>query len=84
MRLIREHEKQRDAKLSIGCRAQDSIGRELRAVYEPFIQEPLPVEFLSLLRTWKDAETEQSGILRWFNGIKCRGWRKKTHAHTYH
>ena len=57
MRLICEHEKQRDAKLTIGRRAQDSIGRELRAVYEPFIQEPLPAEFLSLLRTWKDAES---------------------------
>ena len=55
--------KQRGAKPTIGRRALDRIGRELRAVYEPFFQEPLPDEFLVLLRAWKDAETEQSGDL---------------------
>jgi hypothetical protein len=49
--------KQCGAKPTIGRRAQDRIGRELRAVYEPFVQEPLPDEFLILLRAWKDAET---------------------------
>ena len=49
--------KQRGAKPTIGRRALDRIGRELRAVYEPFVQEPLPDEFLVLLRAWKDAET---------------------------
>jgi hypothetical protein len=49
--------KHRGAKPTIGPRALDRIGRELRAVYDPFVQEPLPDEFLVLLRAWKDAET---------------------------
>jgi hypothetical protein len=45
-----------NAKLTIGRRAQDSIGRQLRAMYEPLVQEPLPDGFLALLGAWKDAE----------------------------
>ena len=54
--------KQRGAKPTIGPRALDRIGRELRAVYEPFVQEPLPDEFLVLLRAWKDAETARHRV----------------------
>ena len=49
--------KRRERKPTIGRRAQDGIGRELRAMYQPFMQEALPDEFVAVLRASEDAES---------------------------
>ena len=48
--------KRREPKPTIGRHAQDRIGRKLRALYQPFMQESLPDEFVALLRASEDAE----------------------------
>jgi hypothetical protein len=48
--------KRREPKPTIGRHAQEKIGRELRAMYQPFMQEVLPAEFVALLRASEDAE----------------------------
>jgi len=40
---------------------QRAIGRELRRMYDDVAQEPVPDEFLDLLRKIDDAESEKSG-----------------------
>jgi hypothetical protein len=49
--------KQREPKPTIRRHAQERIGRELRAMYQPFMQELLPEEFVALLHASEDAET---------------------------
>ena len=51
--------KQRNRNPAIDRYSQDRIGRELRTIYEPFVQEPLPDAFLVLLRAWENAEASR-------------------------
>ena len=44
-----------ERKPTIGSLAQNSIGHALRALYAPSLREPLPEEFLDLLRAFEDA-----------------------------
>jgi Anti-sigma factor NepR len=39
--------------------SQDRIGRELRVIYQPFVEGPLPDAFLVLLRAWENAEASR-------------------------
>jgi hypothetical protein len=49
--------KQRNRNPAIDRNCQDRIGRELRAMYQLFVEGPLPDSFLVLLRAWENAET---------------------------
>ena len=51
--------KQPNRKPAIDRYSQDRIGRELRATYQPFVEEPLPETFLVLLRAWENAEASR-------------------------
>jgi Anti-sigma factor NepR len=51
--------KQRNRNPAIDRYSQDRIGRELRAIYEPFVEGPLPEAFLVLLRAWEHAEASR-------------------------
>jgi hypothetical protein len=61
---------QRNGTPAIDRYSRDRIGRELRAIYEPFVQEPLPDAFLALLRTWQEAEAAQYRLKRAVEGLR--------------
>ena len=47
--LTKEHEQDRDKTRAVRAR-QRAIGRELRRIYDGVVSEPVPDEFLDLLR----------------------------------
>jgi hypothetical protein len=51
--------KQRNRNPAIDRYSQERIGRELRVIYKPFVQEALPDAFLVLLRAWENAEASR-------------------------
>ena len=56
--LVRKDQKpDRERARAIKAR-QRAIGRELRRVYDGVAQEPVPLEFLDLLRQMDEQETE--------------------------
>jgi hypothetical protein len=53
------NKKQRNRNPTIDRYSQDRIGRELRVIYQPFVEGPLPDAFLVLLRAWENAEASR-------------------------
>ena len=51
--------KKRVSTATIGRKAQDRIGGELRVMYAEALTEPLPDQLLALLQTFEDAEAAQ-------------------------
>jgi hypothetical protein len=55
---VRKEQTERDKV--IGARArQRAIGRELRRLYDDVVQEPIPDEFVDLLKKIDEAETSK-------------------------
>jgi Anti-sigma factor NepR len=80
--------KQPNRKPAIDRYSQDRIGRELRATYQPFVEEPLPETFLGLLRAWENAEASRYclkqaiDILRANSGFELN--ERSSSAHPVH
>jgi hypothetical protein len=53
--LTKDHEQDRDKTRAVRAR-QRAIGRELRRIYDGVVSEPVPDEFLDLLRKIDDAD----------------------------
>ena len=60
----------RGSKPTIGRLAQDRIGRQLRAIYEQVVEEPLPEEIRSLLRAFEEAETAQHCLRQAIDAVR--------------
>lgn len=61
--LTKDHEQDRDKTRAVRAR-QRAIGRELRRIYDGVVTEPIPDDFLDLLRKideTDDAEGKPSG-----------------------
>ncbi|HVV64748.1 MAG TPA: NepR family anti-sigma factor [Rhizomicrobium sp.] len=52
--LAKEHDHDRDNTRAVRAR-QRAIGRELRRIYDGVVNEPIPEEFLALLKKIDDA-----------------------------
>jgi hypothetical protein len=59
-RTVSNEEKPNEKSRAIRAR-QRAIGRELRRMYDDVAQEPVPDDFLDLLRKIDDAEEQKSG-----------------------
>lgn len=57
---VSNEEKPNEKSRAIRAR-QRAIGRELRRMYDDVAQEPVPDDFLDLLRKIDDAEEQKSG-----------------------
>jgi len=57
---VSNEEKPNEKSRAIRAR-QRAIGRELRRMYDDVAQEPVPDDFLDLLRKIDDAEQQKSG-----------------------
>ena len=57
---VTNEEKPNEKSRAIRAR-QRAIGRELRRMYDDVAQEPVPDDFLDLLRKIDDAELQKSG-----------------------
>ncbi len=57
---VSSEEKPNEKSRAIRAR-QRAIGRELRRMYDDVAQEPVPDDFLDLLRKIDDAEEQKSG-----------------------
>jgi hypothetical protein len=53
--LNKDHEQDRDKTRAVRAR-QRAIGRDLRRIYDGVVSEPVPDEFLDLLRKIDDAD----------------------------
>lgn len=53
--LTKDHEQDRDKTRAVRAR-QRAIGRELRRIYDGVVSEPVPDDFLDLLRKIDDAD----------------------------
>ncbi len=58
--LTKDHDQDRDKTRAVRAR-QRAIGRELRRIYDGVVSEPVPDDFLDLLRKIDDAGDGPSG-----------------------